>query len=264
VKASPPAQTASGPGPVEGQELELLRPPADAPPPTEETVTALLSMIAHELRSPLQTLTMNVHLTAERLAGTEEVSRDWLLARLETQRRTTARLSRLVETFLGLAHIEEGRSAPMPPAPIDLRGVAADVIEGADADLAWAGCACELRAPAPVPGRWDRGRLEIVVSNLLTNAMKYGAGRPVVVEVAAAGPCALLHVRDQGDGIAPEDQARIFEKFARLPSSVVIPGVGLGLWIARHFVAELGGAIQVTSALGQGSTFSVTLPLEPA
>ncbi|WP_232293259.1 sensor histidine kinase [Stigmatella aurantiaca] len=118
----------------------------------------------------------------------------------------------------------------------------------------------ELHAPAPVLGRWDRLRVEQVVTNLLTNALKYGAGRPVAVRVEGAGERARLTVKDQGIGIAEEDLARIFERFERAVSDRHYGGLGLGLYITRQIVEAFGGTVGVTSRPGMGSTFTLELP----
>ena len=110
-------------------------------------------------------------------------------------------------------------------------------------------------------GRFDRQRLEQVVVNLLANAVKYGAGRPIDVVVAEEEDRAKLAVRDRGIGISEEDQARIFERFARAVSVKHFGGFGLGLYICREIVRAHGGTIRVESRLGQGATFIIELPL---
>jgi signal transduction histidine kinase len=116
----------------------------------------------------------------------------------------------------------------------------------------------DLAAGVSVNG--DRHRLEEVVENLLTNALKYGGeSKPIRVTLRAEGPDAVIEVSDQGIGIAAEDQARIFNRFERAVSSSKISGLGLGLYIARLIVEAHGGTISVRSALGQGSTFTVRL-----
>jgi signal transduction histidine kinase len=111
-----------------------------------------------------------------------------------------------------------------------------------------------------VVGAWDRLRLEQVVTNLLTNALKYGAGRPVHVRVWAEAGVARLAVRDEGIGIAPEHRARIFGKFERAVSERHYGGLGLGLHITQQIVRALGGSILLESEPGRGSTFTVELP----
>jgi signal transduction histidine kinase len=125
-----------------------------------------------------------------------------------------------------------------------------------------------LRAGSPIRatlrgklcGTWDRFRVEQLVTNLLTNAIKYGAGKPVEVAVEEEGEHAVLRVRDHGIGIAAEDQARIFERFERAVSNRHYGGLGLGLWIARQVVEASEGTLAVESTPGEGSCFTVRLP----
>jgi signal transduction histidine kinase len=115
---------------------------------------------------------------------------------------------------------------------------------------------------ASLGGRGDAARLEQVVTNLLTNAVKYGEGRPIDVEVGARDSRAWLVVRDRGIGIPPEAIGRIFEPFERAAPVERYGGLGLGLYIARRFVEMHGGRITVQSSPGEGSTFTVELPIE--
>jgi signal transduction histidine kinase len=109
-------------------------------------------------------------------------------------------------------------------------------------------------------GRWDRLRLEQVVTNLLSNALKYGAGQPVCVRVEAEGRLARLTVKDCGIGISAADLPRIFERFERAVSDRHYGGLGLGLYITRQIVEAFGGSVTATSEPGRGSTFVLELP----
>ena len=102
--------------------------------------------------------------------------------------------------------------------------------------------------------------MEQVLTNLLSNALKYGAGKPVDLEVLDAGANVVLRVRDRGVGIPEEAQARIFGRFERAASERHYGGLGLGLYITREIVVAHGGEITVRSAPGEGATFLVTLP----
>ena len=113
--------------------------------------------------------------------------------------------------------------------------------------------------PAPRIGRWDRVRLDLVLTNLLSNAMKYGPGRPIVITVGVDERAVTIQVRDQGMGIAREDQRRLFQRFARLPSATVVSGLGLGLWLVQQLVQAMQGQVEVASEPGEGATFTVTL-----
>jgi signal transduction histidine kinase len=128
--------------------------------------------------------------------------------------------------------------------------------------LAQAGCSLSLRVEREILGRWDALRIEQVVTNLVANALKYGANAPVEISVQRRGDTAVIAVRDHGIGIAPENTARIFERFERAVSSRDYAGVGIGLFVARQIVEAHGGSIRVESALAMGSTFVVELPIE--
>jgi signal transduction histidine kinase len=118
-----------------------------------------------------------------------------------------------------------------------------------------------VEAEDGIAGDWDDSRIGQVLVNLLSNALRYGEGKPVQVEVRReAHGMALLAVADQGPGIAPEDQQRVFEQFERLPTAQSSPGMGLGLFISRYFVEAHGGSLTVKSQPGEGARFEVRLP----
>jgi signal transduction histidine kinase len=110
----------------------------------------------------------------------------------------------------------------------------------------------------------DEFRIEQVVTNLLTNALRYGQGRPVAITVGTSGTEALVSVRDQGMGISPEDQERIFQQFERAQGDSQVPGLGLGLFIARQIAHAHRGQLAVRSTPGEGSEFILALPLPAA
>jgi signal transduction histidine kinase len=112
-----------------------------------------------------------------------------------------------------------------------------------------------------VIGEWDRFRIDQVVTNLVSNAVKYGQGKGVEIEVVRDGGTARLSVRDHGIGIDPVQQARIFGRFERAVSRENYGGFGLGLWIVRQIVEAHGGAIRLASAPGEGASFTVELPI---
>ncbi|MCO5172068.1 MAG: PAS domain S-box protein [Planctomycetes bacterium] len=221
-----------------------------------------LSVASHELRTPLQSLGLAVQglqAQARRAGGLARVAPATLERALETLARQQRRLSRLVDALLDVTRLAAGR-LHLELEPVDLSTVARDVTDLFAGELAAARTPVAVRTPGPVVGRWDRGRLEQVVANLLSNALKYGAGRPVDVEVHADARRARLVVRDRGIGMDPATRDQIFERFKRGVSARHYGGLGLGLFIARQIVQALGGAIHVSSAPGQGATFEVELP----
>jgi signal transduction histidine kinase len=117
-----------------------------------------------------------------------------------------------------------------------------------------------LQVEGSLVGLWDALRLEQVVTNLVTNALKYAPGQPIVVRVWPEGDMACLTVRDEGMGIAPGLLTRLFERFERGVSERNYGGLGLGLYITRRIVEALGGSIHVTSEPQRGALFTVRLP----
>lgn len=221
-----------------------------------------ISVASHELRTPLAALQLTIQATL-RLHGRGEGAVSWkrehdLLCRADAQ---VKRMARLIDNLLDVSRVMSG-GLPLDLAaePVDLAEVAAAVVRRHEEEAQDAGCPLTLQIDGPCVGRWDRLRLEQLVSNLLGNAIKYGRGAPVEVALASSPDEAVLRVRDQGIGIAPADQARIFQRFERASSSRHYGGLGLGLWIASQIVEAMGGRIEVQSEPAQGATFTVRLP----
>ncbi|WP_437739289.1 AAA family ATPase [Sorangium sp. So ce1504] len=223
-----------------------------------------LVVASHELKTPLTSLQMQVQ-AAERLLhrrSLASVPPERIEAMFRILGRQTSRLGRLVDELLDVTRMNAGRLT-LTRAPVDLAALVREVVERMRPQLADARCPTQLELGAPVVGHWDPDRLEQVVINLLSNAMKYGAGGPISIDVRRQADRALLVVRDEGIGIAEADQGRIFERFERAVSVRNFGGIGLGLYIARSIVASHGGSIQVQSKPGAGATFVVELPLNP-
>jgi len=216
-----------------------------------------LSMASHELRTPL---------TALRLQ-TETLSRSLHKAHLadeKTQRRLSLihsqidRMEELVKTLLDVSRIEAGRLT-LDLAEFDLAELAREVVERFESQAEKDESELRFRA-REARGRWDRSRLDQVITNVVSNALKYGAGKPVEVTVGAGGAEATVEVRDHGIGIAAESHERIFERFERAANTRPVAGLGLGLWITKRLVTAHGGHIALESSLGEGATFTITLP----
>jgi signal transduction histidine kinase len=223
---------------------------------------AFLSIASHELRTPLNSLQLGVQslLRISRQGGSAPPA--VLAAVLDTVDRQTRRMARLVDTLLDLARIDSGR-LDLAPRPVDLAATVREVAACFRPDLEQARCALNLRADNPVVGVWDPARLEQVVNNLLSNAVRYGAGLPIEIAVVADGGRARLTVTDHGIGIPPSERARIFERFERAVSARHYGGLGLGLFIVRQVLDAMGGSVRVESEPGRGSAFTVELPLAP-
>ncbi|WP_281333146.1 sensor histidine kinase [Polyangium sp. 6x1] len=222
-----------------------------------------LSIASHELKTPLTPIGLQVSQILRALRkDPASIPPEKLLPRLEIVRRQVERLGALVTDLLDISSITAGRLR-VELTEVDLSAVARDVALRLGYEAARAGCRIDVRAQAPLPGRWDRARLDQIVTNLLANAIKYGAGKPIDLVVEGDETTARLVVRDRGIGIAPEHQARIFDRFERAVSNQHYGGFGLGLWIVKHILDALGGTIRVASEPGSGATFTVELPRRP-
>ncbi len=218
-----------------------------------------LSVASHELNTPLTALQLHMDILQQH--AREESSK--VLNRIEHVRRQVLRLTKLIRNLLDVSRITSGKLA-LEYEDVDLSEVVRDAVERSEEAGRRAGSAIEVSAHVPVIGRWDRMRIDQVVSNLLTNAIKYGEAKPIDISVESFGDVARLSVRDRGMGIPPEEQSKIFERFSRTLSAQRYGGFGLGLWIVHQIVSALGGTIEVSSRPGEGATFVVELPLSQA
>ncbi|MFP2932793.1 ATP-binding protein [Pyxidicoccus sp. 3LG] len=223
-----------------------------------------ISVASHELRTPLTPITLKVQALRRhaRSAPAGSLPVDKVEPVLEAVSLQVKRLTRLVDDLLEVSRISAGH-LEVHPEPMELTALLREVTTSLEPECTRAGCRLVLHAPLAVTGHWDRPRLEQVLNNLLSNALKYGAGRPIHVRAEAVGRDAVITVRDEGIGITPEALPRVFGKFERAVSERHYGGLGLGLFIARQLVEAHGGTIRVESQPGQGACFEVVLPLFP-
>ncbi len=236
------------------EHARLLREATAAAQAREE----FLQVASHELRGPIGTLRLTVQLLDR---DARKGHTDALSDRLRIIDRQAGRLGRLSDMLLDVSRITAGR-LDLAREPGDLAALVREVVSRHEDEAAEAGVELRVVAPAEVRCAFDAARMDEVVSNLISNAVKYGRDAPVDVRVRGEPGRAILEVADHGIGIAPEDQERIFGRFERAVSARHFSGIGLGLWIVRQLVEAHGGGIRVTSAPGRGSTFTVELPAD--
>jgi PAS domain S-box-containing protein len=223
-----------------------------------------ISIASHELRTPLTPLLLQTR-ALQRIVGVLPAGpdRDGVLERLASCTRQVDRMTRLVANLLDVTRLHT-RGMELEPEPFDLRDLVLEVGSRFREELARAERALELAAEEPLPGRWDRLRIDQVITNLVSNAVRYGRPGPVRLSLRREGARALVVVEDEGPGISPEEAPRIFERYFRGTAARAAGGLGLGLYITRRIVEAHGGRVDVKSAPGKGTTFTVELPLEPA
>jgi signal transduction histidine kinase len=186
-----------------------------------------------------------------------------LLRRAGVIDRAAQRLEALVDRLVDESCLSVGK-VTLELEEVDLRAVVVEAAARLAEEASTAGSSISIRPGLGVMGRWDRLRVDQAVTNLLTNAIKYGGRGVVEVEVGSEGDMATLSIRDYGMGIPVEAQARIFERFERAAPLRHFGGFGLGLWIVRLLVEAHGGRVHLWSRPGEGSVFSLELPVRPA
>jgi PAS domain S-box-containing protein len=224
-----------------------------------------LSIASHELKTPLTSLQLQIDSLERQLQlRPEEALRSGRLASgAKSVSDQADRLAKLIEVLLDVSRINAGRLT-FECSDVDLVPLVRDTADRWRPDAAQAGSELTVNVEGdcgsdPLVVYWDRLRLEQVLSNLISNAIKYGQGKPIAVTLARADGGARLQVSDQGMGISPGDQARIFERFERAAASRNFGGLGLGLWINKRLVEGMGGSISLDSVPAKGSTFTVEL-----
>jgi signal transduction histidine kinase len=214
-----------------------------------------ISIASHELRNPLHAIHLQV-LGVLHAAARQTLTPEWAIRRLSRTSDSVTRLSRLLDNLLDVSRITAGRLT-LELTDVDFADVIRAVVDRSRELTADVNLTLQLD---PVVGRWDPLRLDQIVTNLLSNALKYGAGQPVAIRLSATSDTATLVVEDGGIGIGEEQRNRLFTRFERGLASRQEGGFGLGLWITRQIVEAMGGAIAVSARAGEGSVFTVTLP----
>ncbi|MCM2277948.1 MAG: ATP-binding protein [Oligoflexia bacterium] len=217
-----------------------------------------ISVASHELKTPITPLKLQVQMI-QKLANEGRLQDSQAAALLKQSERQIERIALLIENLLDVSRLTTGRMQLNAEA-LDLGGLVSEMIRQAELEHGSPGV-FQADLDTGVTGSFDRTRLEQLVLNLLSNSFKFGAGKPISVRLRSREGKAILTVTDQGIGIAPEDQTRIFGRFEQAVSSRHYGGLGLGLYIARQIAEAHGGTIRVESVPGRGASFIVELPL---
>jgi len=221
-----------------------------------------MSIVAHEVRTPLNGLILETQLRKMHLArdNAAAFTLEKMHAMVDRDERQIKSLIRLIEDMLDVSRIRTGKLS-IRPTRFDLAAQVRNLLQSFTQQIEAAESSVTLDAEQPVVGKWDEFRIEQVVSNLLTNALRYGAKSPITVKVYSENGQARVDVQDYGIGIGEENQVRIFQQFERVSAKHAVAGLGLGLFISEQIVTAHGGTISVESRIGEGALFRVCLPL---
>lgn len=222
-----------------------------------------MSIVAHEVRTPLNGLILETQLRKMHLArdNAAAFTLDKMHAMVDRDERQIKSLIRLIEDMLDVSRIRTGKLS-IRPSRFDLAQLVSNLLQNFAQQIEAAETTVSFEAESPVEGCWDEFRIEQVISNLLTNALRYGGRSPIQVRVYRQGNHARVEVQDHGIGISEENQKRIFQQFERVSAKTVVAGLGLGLFISEQIVAAHGGFIVVESKINEGALFRVCLPLQ--
>jgi signal transduction histidine kinase len=211
---------------------------------------------SHELKTPLTSLQLQLQWMQRQAKGAPPEA---LAQTFDLMHRQIGRVTTLINSLLEISRISTGR-LDLVRQEGDLGQIARATI-GRFTDQASSGMpSIALEASGDLRGAWDAPRIDLILGNHLTNALKFGEGKPVRVRVEDRGEAVELGVHDEGIGIAPADQARIFDRFERAVSWRQYSGFGVGLWLVRKVAEAHGGSVRVESEVGRGATFVVSLP----
>jgi CheY-like chemotaxis protein/anti-sigma regulatory factor (Ser/Thr protein kinase) len=218
---------------------------------------------SHELRTPITTLKLHVQTALLMRDRGAEVFSPAFATRLDGINKQVNRLTELVDDLLDVTRMS-GKKMQYEFLEMDLAETVREVAGRFAEEARRANTILRVEAPSPLQGMWDRLRIEQVIDNLISNALRHGNGAPIEVSLSTHEGEACLIVRDRGPGIPAATRERVFERFEQGVLSRKVGGLGLGLYIVKQIVDAHGGRVCVESEPGEGSTFIVHLPLRQA
>ncbi len=218
-----------------------------------------IAVAAHELRNPMTPMLGQVEFLLDGVRrgrySTEQVEQ-----RLERLGQAMGHYLRRATSLLDVSRITSGKLVLRPTA-CDLSALIQETVDAFTPAARHAGIPIGITAPPSLPGTWDRLAMEQIIDNLISNAVKYGDGRPIAVYADALDDHVRLRVRDHGPGISMENRTRIFGRFERaVTADARHTGFGIGLWLVGQLVEAMRGEIKVNDAEGGGSVFDLILP----
>jgi PAS domain S-box-containing protein len=222
-----------------------------------------LSIASHELRTPLTPLKLQIQglVSLIRRKQLASLTEDRLRKMADISDKSINRLSTLIDNLLDISRINTGK-LQLNYEEVNVVEMMQELVERYKTEILNSGCEVAIKSDGVVVGMFDRLRLEQIILNLLTNSLKYGAGKPIDVSLTTIADKVIITFKDYGIGIAKVDQERIFQRFEQVENKTQVGGLGLGLYITRQIIEAHGGKISLESNLGEGTTFMIQLPLK--
>lgn len=221
-----------------------------------------ISMASHELKTPMTPLLIQNYLLERKVTGNSSLDSDQLkkevVRHVDASTKQITEVVSLVDNMLDASRLRLGRFSYDFKDDVSLVDAVVSVVDQFRASTK---VSITIDIDPSIKGFWDRGRIEQIFRNLVSNAIRYGDSKPIEIYAKLLGDRVLISVKDYGIGIARADQERIFERFERAASSRSYGGMGLGLYIVRELVRAHGGSISISSEPGSGSLFEVNLPI---
>jgi signal transduction histidine kinase len=221
-----------------------------------------LSVAAHELRNPMTSMYLRVQQLVNTAGSAGADKQDRMIREIERLEHLMAHYIKRATMLLDVSRVAAGKIT-LEPVPVDFAALLRDAVEEVRPAAQHAGSQLTVDIPDELRGVWDRLAVEQVIENILSNAVKFGAGQAIEISLGSASDTVSLRVRDHGIGMSKLDQTHLFERFRRGQGAQQHIGFGVGLWLVSELVEAMGGRISIVSATETGSTFTVTLPLTP-
>jgi signal transduction histidine kinase len=222
-----------------------------------------LAIASHELRTPLTSILLNLQLVLRKIRNTpkDKLKMDYIIKMMEYSETQSFKLSRLINDLLNISVVSSGR-LKIEKEKMDFVDLVQSVLNKYNSQITDSKVNVKFNSNglSSVEGIWDKVRLEQVVSNLLSNALKYGRGKPVSLNLHTKDNKVIFEVKDRGIGVSEDQQKYLFEKFSRAVSDRDYKGLGVGLYISKQIVEAHEGTIDVKSEKNKGSAFRVVLP----
>lgn len=217
-----------------------------------------ISIASHELKTPLTSLKLQTQMAKKQLNRESTLTTERINKQLDYTVRQIDRLNKLVDDMLDVSRIGSGKLI-LQKRSVSLSELVAELVDRFNPQFEAVGCKLNAKIDPDIRGIWDSYKIEQVINNLFSNAIRYSPKKPIEVSLKGTQGMAMISVKDNGPGIAPENLDRIFERFERANDTT--GGLGLGLYITKQIVNLHKGQIRVESALGKGSNFIVELPI---